>query len=461
MECMKSFKKLFSAVSLTAFIFCIITPAFSIEEKSLKKQKKEEAVLKSKIDYINLEWWQNFNDPILEDYIIKSINYNHNLKIATVSTKEYYEYVKLQFANELPTISTGFAPAYVKSLNSTSSGFQFALPILANYEIDLFLKNRDKTRSAKKNYEMSLSDERASYIAVASAVGSTYLNIINLDKMIEIQEQITDERKIIFDLMQKRNRQGITSTADLIRADKSYIISLTELTELQKERDILLHSFCVLIGESPENAKNIKRASFDSINFAGIIPESINSDIIENRPDCVRALKKVEKAGIDVRIAKKEFLPSFSIGGLALFNAADLGDIFTTKNMLNAIGGLAGIDVFKGGAKFANLRLNKNIYERVLEEYLQTNLTAIQEINDSLVSIKRDKDKLDTVLKQEKFEEKDYGFYQKRYENGVVSKLDVAQSKENLLVVNKLKVKSKTDCFVDYISLYKAAGSYL
>ncbi|MCD7739850.1 MAG: TolC family protein, partial [Candidatus Gastranaerophilales bacterium] len=455
------------AILITAGIMAgNFIPVFCIEESEIpqKMSKPQIAAVtetENKFDYINLDWWKNFNDPFLCEYIEKAVNYNHDLKIATISTKEYYDAVKVQFAQQLPSASAGLSPAYVKSLNTTSSGFQYALPVTANYEIDLFLKNRDKTKSVRKNYEMALLDERAAYIAVAAAVGSTYFNIVKFDKEIEIQKQIVNERKTIFDLMSKRNAHGITSTADTIRADKDYVASLSELSELEKQRDSLLHSLCVLIGDSSDNKEEIVRKSYDEIEYTGNIPESINSEIIQQRPDYLKSVHNIEKAGIDVRIAKKEFLPSFSIGGLALFNAADLGKVFNTTGMFNALGALAGIDFFQGGKKIANLRLRKHTYERLLEEYQQTNLTAIQEINDALLYVKKDNEKLLNTLQQEDFEKKDYGFYLTRYENGIVSKLDLSQSKENLLTINKLAVNQQVECFIDYIGLYKAAGSIL
>lgn len=450
---------------LTLIMIGIITGSFqevfAIEDSSKNKKAKEISEVENKFDYINMQWWENFNDCLLDEYIERAVKYNHNLKIATISTKEYYHAVKMQFANELPSISAGFAPAYVKLPNTTSSGFQFASPVLANYEIDLFLKNRDKTKSVRKNYEMSLLDERSAYILTAGAVGTTYFNIVKLDKLIEIQKDITETRKIIFDLMSKRNKEGITSTADTMRANKAYIASVTELTELEKQRDLLLNMFCVLLGEPSNNADEIERMKFDDIKFTGKIPESISTEVIEQRPDYLKALIQVEKAGIDVRIAKKEFLPSFNIGGLALFNASDIGKMFNTTRALTALGGFAGLDLFQGGRKISNLKLKKASYERVLEQYEQTNLTAIQEINNSLLYIKKDVEKLENTMEQEILEVKDNNFYKKRYDKGIISKLDLAQSDENLLSVKQRLVAQKIDCFVDYIGLYKALGAKL
>ena len=103
------------------------------------------------------------------------------------------------------------------------------------------------------------------------------------------------------------NKEGLTSTADTVRANKALVSGQTQLVELKKQRETLLNQFCVLLGESPENAGEIKRASLDSLKFDRTVPESISSDIIVQRPDYLKAELMVEKAGIDVRVAKKEF----------------------------------------------------------------------------------------------------------------------------------------------------------
>ena len=93
--------------------------------------------------------------------------------------------------------------------------------------------------------------------------------------------------------------------------------------------------------------------------------------------------------------------------------------------------------IFTGGRKVANLRLKKNTYERILQNYYKTNLTAIQEINDALVFAKMDKEKMQQTLKQANLERADYKFNEMRYEQGTISKLDLIQHKENLLTIDR------------------------
>lgn len=465
-------KKAVIALILTSFIIADITPAFAIQTKSNSTQQtKKVSIAKShklrqksdefKYEYINYAWWDNFNDPILTGYIDRAIKNNYNLKMATIAVDEYYQAVKIQFANELPMAGVGFSPAYVKNPGISSSNWTFATPAIVNYEADIFLKNHDKTKAAKKEYEWSLQDERAAYISIASAVGSAYLNLVKLDKIIDLQEEIVKDREIIYNLMLARNKEGLTSTADTVKANKSFIAGQTQLTELKKNREILLNQFCVLIGETPEKANTITRISYDELNYGGVIPAEISSEIIAQRPDYLKSEMQIEKAGIDVRVAKKEFLPSINLTGLAILLGGDIGSAWSTKNALAALAAGATLPIFTGGKRIANLRLKKDEYERLLNNYHQTNLTAIQEVNDALTTIKHDDKMLNDTKTQSKLERQNYGYSEAQYNQGTISKLDLIQLKENVLSTDKLLTDQKINVLVDYIGLYKAVGSQL
>lgn len=465
-------KKKLAALLLVSFICTNFVPVscFAIEKNSIKEAKKI-SISKSykqraksnnfKYEYINYDWWKNFNDNILTSYIDRAIKNNYDLKMATVAVDEYYQAIKIQFANELPTAGAGFGTGYAKMPQTTQADWGFSMPTFMSYELDLFLKNHDKTNMAKKDYEMSLQDERAAYISIASAVGVTYLNIVKLDKMISLQEEIVNDRKLIYDLMLVRNKEGLTSTSDVVKANKSYIAGNTNLTEFKKQRTKLLHQLCVLIGENPYNAETINRSNYDDLIFNGVIPAEISSDIIAQRPDFIKSEKQLQKAGIDVRVARKEFLPTINLSGIAFFLASDIGKLWNTKNALTLLGGGLNLPIFTGGKRIANLKIKKYEYERLLSNYYKTNLTAIQEVNDVLVSIKLDNDKLTDIEKRASLEKEDFGFSENKFNEGTISKLDLVQVKENVLYTDQQVVNDKINCLVNYIDLYKAVGSQL
>ena len=446
-------KKIISII-LVAAIFTGFTP---IESYALKKNKPittEETIS----SYVNIDWWKNLDDALLTEYILKALSNNQDLKLATLKVEEATEAKNITRANEMPSVSIGAVPALYKIPTQTKSDDLIALPAYASYELDIFGKNRDKTKSQDKLIDITRQKERATYISVVSAVGSTYYNIVKLDKLIEIQDQIIKDRKKIYELMQLSNNEGIVSTADTVRAYKAYLLSETDMTELKKTRGHLLNILAVLTGDSPDNNSDYNRIAFDELVMNKNIPESIPTDVIEARPDYISSEKMIEKAGIDVRVAKKEFLPTFDILGLLSFNSNQFLKKLNWTNAFAFIGANAALPLFTGGAKIANLKLNKNRYKQAVENYQKTNLTAIQEVNDALCDLKLDNEKYNKTLESYNAEQKDFHYTELKYKEGVISNLDLLQKKEALLVTEKLLTSDKTAFFIDQIGLYKATA---
>ena len=461
--------KRFTAILILAcFNFTYVMPAFAITENNknnqqtvythkVKKSKKENDDYK--YAYVNMDFWKKFNDDNLNKYIDLAIKQNYDLKMASLTVKEYYQNMKLQFANELPSAGVGISPAFVNVMGMQPDDFAVSVPAMFNYEVDLFLKNRDKTKSVKELYKASQDDERAAYISIASAVGNVYFNIVKLNEIIKYQEKIVNSRLEIYNMMLASNKEGIVSTSDTVKANKAYVYGVSDLIDLKKSRAKLLDQFCVLIGEDPKNGENLAFTPLNQIKFTGTIPKEISSEIIVDRPDYLKAEKMIKKAGIDVRVAKKEFLPTINLTGLAALDVKN--SMFSKETTLAALALGAMLPVFTGGARVANLKLSKVKYDKMLENYYKTNLTAIQEVNDALASVKYDNEKLNEHIKQHQLETKDFGYTKDKYNQGIISRLDLVQMEENLLNVEKLINSTRSECYISYIDLYKAVGSKL
>lgn len=450
-------KKLLILTVLLSLIFSGYTCENCYAAKSNKQITREETVT----GYVNINWWKDFDDEFLTDYILRALNNNQDLKIAKLKVEESIETKNLTRAKEMPSISAGAFPALYKLPGVTNTDGLISLPLVASYELDLFGKNRDKTKSQDKLVEISKENERSVYISIISSIGSAYYNIVKLDKLIEIQEKIINDRKQIYDLMQLSNNEGITSTADTVSAYKAYVKSNSDMIELKKTREKMLNLLAVLVGESPENACDYKRIAYDDLIIKKEIPEYIETNVIEARPDYIASEKMIEKAGLDVRAAKKEFLPSFNILGLLSFNSTEFFRKMNWTNSVALTGVNAMLPLFTGGAKIANFKLNKNKYLQAVENYQKTNLTAIQEINNALCDLKLDNEKYLKTLENFNAEKKEFYYTDLKYKEGIISNLDLLQKKESLLVTEKLVASDKTALFVNQIGLYKATAGKL
>ncbi|MBR1619484.1 TolC family protein [bacterium] len=184
---------------------------------------------------LNVEFFSRFNDDYLPQYVNEAIDNNHNAKQATIRVEEYRQSVKSQFANELPSFSVAasylgiHSPKFNPNLSVSKNAF--VLPFIANYEADFLLKNRDKTKSVQKTYEMSKFNEQSVYLALLSDVATVYTNILEYDKLIEEQEKIVDNYNQILDDDNKKLVRGVINTTELNNSNFYFSIDLRIKTE--------------------------------------------------------------------------------------------------------------------------------------------------------------------------------------------------------------------------------------
>ena len=72
-------KRLLSLAIIASLMASSIAPALAIQDTKVDvKQIKTEKVKPTlnKYEYINLAWWEKFNDPLMVEYIIKATHTN-------------------------------------------------------------------------------------------------------------------------------------------------------------------------------------------------------------------------------------------------------------------------------------------------------------------------------------------------------------------------------------------------
>ena len=414
---------------------------------------------------LDVEFFSRFNDDYLPQYVNEAIDNNHNAKQATIRVEEYRQGVKSQFANELPSFSVAasylgiHSPKFNPNLSVSKNAF--VLPFMVNYEADFLLKNRDKTKSAKKAYEMSKFDEQSAYLALLSDVATVYTNILEYDKLIEEQEKIVDNYNQILNDDNKKLARGVINTTELNNSKTNVEQANIILENLIKQREVLLMQFAVLIGRSADGANNIERGTIDNFEYNAVLPSEIESDVIFSRPDVKRAEMALEKAKIDIRVARKEFLPTFNITGIWAFNTIAPGSFFSWESSLAALLAGATQDIFTGGRKIANLKFQKTKYEELFEQYKQADLDAVKEVNTSLCIIKHDTEIENKTKEKLLLEAQSLNNADKMLNRGVISKTQHINS-ENIYINKDMDLtKAKTRRLVNYYTLYKTVGGKL
>lgn len=413
---------------------------------------------------LNTEFFDNFNDGCLSQYINEAIENNHTAKQATARVEQYRQQTKSSLGRELPSLSVGANYLGIKVPDLDNFQLKtnaFILPFIANYEADILLKNRDKTKSTKKSYEASKQDEKAIYIALLTDVATTYTNILQYDEIINKQNELVKISQDILENNKRKFERGVINSTVLNNSKKELEAVKNKLENYEKQREIILMQLAVLTGTSPENKDDIQRGKLNDFDYQKTIPTEITSDVIFSRPDVIAAETILEKAQIDIRIARKEFLPTFNITGLWAFNTIAPGNFFSWESSLAALMAGAMQDIFTGGRKIASLKFQKAKYEELFENYKQVSLEAVKEVNTALCIIKHDINIDNNTNYQLIYETKNYNNSQKMLNRGVISNNEYLSAKKKYIIAEIQKSQTKTQRIVNYYTLYKASGGKL
>ena len=415
------------------------------------------------LQYMNLTWWQKFNDQKLNDYLMTIYKNNPDLKIATIKNKQSQQVMKQAFANQLPQLYfngtmqrefTGSTQRFGDVVIPDYNQAHYILPLTMSYEVDLWGENYLKTKSLKKQIEMTTQDERASYISISSNFASNYYTLVGIDKLIQNQKDLLEIEQNIVNLEEQKYNSGLCPIAEVLSEKQSLTQMQERLNSLEERQDIVVNQLITQLGD--RMLTKIDRSNYDSIS-AIPTPNEISTEYIGNRPDVQKAELYIQKTGIDIKVARRDFLPKFRVYGQIGFNSYDWCRMFAPHTFLSA-GVAPSLDLFTGGYKKAVLKYNKLEYEKALQIYEKAILTSIQELNDAMMSIKTANSNYEKSKERFNLEKEKLDLSNNQYKIGGRAKLDNMKDQQNILIVEEDMVTNNINRVISTINLYKATG---
>lgn len=416
------------------------------------------------LQYMNLTWWQKFNDQKLNDYLMTIYKNNPDLKIATIKNKQSQQVMKQAFANQLPQLYfngtmqrefTGSTQRFGDVVIPDYNQAHYILPLTMSYEVDLWGENYLKTKSLKKQIEMTTQDERASYISISSNFASNYYTLVGIDKLIQNQKDLLEIEQNIVNLEEQKYNSGLCPIAEVLSEKQSLTQMQERLNSLEERQDIVVNQLITQLGD--RMLTKIDRSKYDSIS-AIPTPNEISTEYIGNRPDVQKAELYIQKTGIDIKVARRDFLPKFRVYGQIGFNSYDWCRMFAPHTFLSTAGVAPSLDLFTGGYKKAVLKYNKLEYEKALQIYEKAILTSIQELNDAMMSIKTANSNYEKSKERFNLEKEKLDLSNNQYKIGGRAKLDNMKDQQNILIVEEDMVTNNINRVISTINLYKATG---
>jgi len=114
--------------------------------------------------------------------------------------------------------------------------------------------------------------------------------------------------------------------------------------------------------------------------------------------------------------------------------------------------------VFKGGAIRQNIEVQNTLQEQALKQYEATILTALEEVENSLVAYAEEQERRDTLTEATQAAQRAAELARDQYTTGLIDFQTVLDAERSVLSFQDQLAQSKGQVTSNVIALYKALG---
>ena len=410
-------------------------------------------------DLANSAWWEQFNDPVLNDLIATALRENKDLMIASARIDEYAGRYGVTRSQLFPQIGLGYDVTKQKNtipgttVKGTYNSYETFLS--ASWEIDLWGKIRRQSEAARAQIVATEEGRQGVILTLVSSVANNYVTLRSLDRQLEIAKATAKTRGESYQVFQDRYSGGVISQLELSQNRSQYDEALASIPVIEKTIAQQENALSLLLGRNPgpiARGKNIDELAPPTT------PEGLPSSLLERRPDLREAEQNLIAANAQIGAAKAAFFPSISLTGLLGVASGGLSNLFHSESKVWQYGAAVNLPIFTGGSLFGQLQVAEAQQQQALYSYQKAIQQAFSEVNNALV----DQEKTRVQLAAQADEVKSLVLYAElarlRYDNGYTSYLEVVDAERSLFGVQQSYTQTKQTLLQAAINTYKAMG---
>jgi multidrug efflux system outer membrane protein len=182
------------------------------------------------------------------------------------------------------------------------------------------------------------------------------------------------------------------------------------------------------------------------------------STLLQSRPDVSAAEAELMAASAGIGIAEASFFPSFKLTGSGGLEAVKGTDLLLWQNRVLSIGPSVSLPILHGGRLKAGLRAARARYDEALAKYKGTLLTALREVEDSLLDIQSFNTQRAALAAAQKSAAETSSLARLRHEKGLATYFEVVEADRTVLTTQLALTQLDGQRFVSSVLLAKALG---
>jgi len=408
-------------------------------------------------------WWQQFEDPVLDELVGKSLAANHDVRMAVARVDQARAFFDDVALDRFPTAVAGASvdrrdqaipglSERPRPITTYRAGFD------AFWEIDVFGRVRSQVRAAAANAESFEADADNVRVSVAAEVARNYFELRGLQQQLAVAERSLVNQRETLRLTQVRRDAGIGEEQDVASAAARVAAieaSIPPIRGAIAERE---HHLAVLIGVRPGAlGVDLSPRSYPPLTKALAIGEP--GSLLRRRPDVRAAERRLASATAIEGVAAAELYPQISISGF-LGLLAGRGNTFFNFSDSRAWAVTPALSwaAFDLGSARARLRGAEGATRESIAEFEQVVLRAIEETENALVNYREEQERLVRLNDQARESARAATIARTRYQAGVVDFLALLDAERTQLQAEDAVAQAEAGVFTGVIAVYKALG---
>ena len=407
-------------------------------------------------------WWQQFDDPTLNQLVTQSLAGNRELRVAFARLRAARAIRDDVSTETMPTITSrassdigkGQVPGTTeKRVNSE----RYDLGLDMAWEIDLFgriqreleASDADEQSAAADLYQLQVTMIAELVDAYGKLRGAQLREHIALDNLKNQQ----DSKAITVSLRDA----GVGDELDVMRADARLAAVEASVPQLQAEQVRERNRIATLLGERPDTLSvDLSPAKLPAIAKALNIGNP--GDLLQRRPDIMSAERKLAAATARIGVAKADLFPRVSLSGFLGFTAGRGSQIGSSAASAWALGPSITWPAFNLGSVRARLRGADAEADGALASYEQQVLLALEESENAFSDYGKRQQRLVSLIRQSESSRAAADLAAIRYREGTVDFLVLLDAQRERLAAEDSQAQAEVEMYQGVVAIYKALG---
>jgi multidrug efflux system outer membrane protein len=409
-------------------------------------------------------WWQQFQDPVLDQLIAESLAHNSNIAIAAANVEQAAALLTQTRSQLFPLTGYGaggqrersIEPEFANQLPNypnPSSAYQAVLS--ASWEIDLWGRIRRQSESAYANVLATDEARRGVILSVVAATASSYVQLRALDEQLVVAQRTLQTYKEAVDLFTLQFKYGQVSQMNVAQAQSQYEAAAAQIPLIESQIAQNQNSLAVLIGRDPGPIARGK--PIDEL-LLPQVPAGLPSQLLERRPDLLQAEQQLIAANAQIGAAKALYFPAISLTGAFGSASADLSNLFSGPTRVWSYAGSITGPIFSFGAVSGQVAQAEALQDAALENYQLSIRNAFADVDNALVANQKLQEQLLAQTRLVAALQQYTELANLQFQGGYTSYSTVLQAEQALFPAELNLVSIRAQMFTSSVNIYKAMG---